>query len=281
MNNATYQLQRDYTLSIIGSGQLATSYLTGLRASGFPLHRCVCLRRSNPSSRFKLMPCADTFFGVECTSDLDKLPLDVVILAIKRKDIRTLAEALRRTGRRPAILLSTIAGMSLADLAKAFTPSLGVVRCMPNLGVAVRYSSTLVWPYADLAEPTKQIVHDLFGSVGTLWPMASESMLDAVTAFAAAGPAYIARMAVALERAGAGLGLDAATSAAIAKELCVSTGKLLQSSSSSLNTLMAGVASPGGMTERGLDHLDAAGLDGNVLGAMHQSLNILCNIKGI
>ena len=275
MNKAIYQPKRDYTLSIIGSGQLATSYLTGLLASGFPLHRCVRLQRSSPNSRFKMTPDADILPGVECTNELDKLPLDVVILTIKKKDVRTLGEALKRTGRRPGVLLSAVAGLSLADLAETFSPSLDVLRCMPNLGAAVQCSSTLVWPYADLAETTKQIVNELFGSVGALWPMASEPMLDRVTAFAAAGPAYIARMAVSLERGGARLGLDPTTAAAIAKELCVSTGKLLEAPSASLNTLMAGVASPGGMTERGLEHLDAAGLDGNVLGALYQSLNIL------
>jgi pyrroline-5-carboxylate reductase len=279
MNKATYQPKSDYTLGIIGSGQLAKSYLTGLLASGFPLHRCVLLQRSSASSRFTMRHDIDTLLGVERTSELDKLPLDVVILAVKRKDIGGIAEALRRAGRRPGILLSAVAGMSSANLTEAFSPSLGIVRCMPNLGAAVRCSSTLVWPYSDLPESTKQVVDELFGSIGTIWPMGSESMLDGVTAFAAAGPAYIARMAVALERGGAGLGLDAATSAAIAKELCVSTGKLLDAPASSLCTLMAGVASPGGMTERGLDHLDAAGLDGDVLGAMRRSLSIAGNLK--
>jgi len=273
------RLKSVYKLGIIGSGQLATSYLTGLLASGFPVDRCVCLQRSNTSSRFKTTRHNGTLLGLERTNVLDKLPLDVVILAIKRKDTEAIAQTLKRAGRRPGVLLSTVAGMSLADLAEAFSPSLEIVRCMPNLGAAVRCSSTLVWPYADLGEATKMIVNELFGSIGTIWPMPSESMLDGVTALAAAGPAYMARMAVALERGGVMLGLDVATSAAIAKEVCVSTGKLLDTPASSLNTLMAGVASPGGMTERGLYYLDAAGLDGEVLGAMHQSLNIIRAVK--
>ena len=271
-------MKSDYTLSVIGSGQLATSYLTGLLASDFPVRRCVRLQRSKASCRFMTND-VDALSGVECTNEWDKLPLDVVMLAVKRKDIAAIADAWQRAGRYPGILLSTVAGMSLADLAEAFSPSIGVVRCMPNLGAAVRRSSTLVWPYADLPESTRQVVDELFGSIGSLWPMASESMLDAVTAFAAAGPAYIARMAVALERGGARLGLDAATSAAIAKELCVAAGKLLDAPAASLNTLMAGVASPGGMTERGLDHLDAVGLDGSVLEALYESLGTFGNLK--
>lgn len=278
MNGSLDQPTRDYTLSVIGSGQLATSYLTGLLASSFPVHRCICLLRSTASSRFKMTYSVNAMLGVACTYDLDKLPLEVVILAVKRKDVGPIAEALKRAGRRPTILLSTVAGMSLADLAEAFSPSVGIVRCIPNLGAAVRCASTLVWPYADLPETTRQVVEELFGSIGTLWPMHSESMLDAVTAFAAAGPAYLARMAVALERAGVQLGLDAATSAAIALELCVSTGRLLDSPAASLSTLMSGVASPGGMTERGLDRLDT-GLDSEVFNALEQSLSVFGHRK--
>jgi len=279
MNTSIYQLKSDYALGIIGAGQLANSYLTGLLASGFPSYRCVRLQRSSARSRFTTARDIDTSLNVESTSEIDKLPLDVVILTVKRKDIGAIVEALKLSGRRPGLLLSTVAGVSVTDLTAAFSPSVGVVRCMPNLGAAVRRSSTLVWPYSDLPENLKQIVDELFGSIGTIWPMRSESLLDDVTAFAAAGPAYIARMAVALQRSGARLGLDATTSAAIAKELCVATGKLLDSPAASLTTLMAGVASPGGMTERGLSHLDAAGLDGDAFEAVCESLGIFGNLK--
>lgn len=272
------QVKIDYTLSVIGSGQLATSYLTGLLASGFPARRCVRLQRRPASCRFKTTD-VDALSGVQCTSELAEVPLDVVMLAVKRKDVAAIAEELQRTGRYPGILLSPVAGMASAALAEAFSPSMGVVRCMPHLGAAVRSSSTLVWPYAGLSASTRQVVDELFGPLGSIWPMDSEPVLDAVTAFAAAGPAYIARMAVALGRGAVKLGLDAGASAAIAKELCVATGKLLESPAASLDTLMAGVASPGGMTERGLDHLQAVGLDGHVLEALYESLGVLANSK--
>ena len=265
--------QDDYRVAVIGSGQLASSLLTGLLASGFPAERCIGLQRSGPRQRFAVADEA-RLAGVEWICDLDRLPLDVVVLAVKPKDLPAIARAMADTGRRPGILVSTAAGVSAAELGDAFAPSLAVVRCMPNLGAAVGRSSTLVWPYAGLGPAVRRVVDQLLGSLGTLWPMASEDDLDAATAFAGAGIAYLARMALALAHAGERLGLDETTSAAIARELCVATGALLDTPAATPKLVMAGVASPGGMTEQALHHLNREGLDRSVLEAMRRSLNI-------
>jgi pyrroline-5-carboxylate reductase len=274
MTTVPHVPQDDYRVAVIGSGQLACSFLIGLLASGFPPHRCIGLQRSGPRQRFARTDHATSLCGVEWTGELEKLPLDVTVLAVKPKDIGAIARSMRDANRRPGILLSTVAGVSLAELTAAFAPSVAVVRCMPNLGAAVRRSSTLVWPYFELSIDARSVVDQLFGAVGSIWPMSSEDNFDGCTAFAGAGIAYLARMALALTRAGERLGLDEASSAAIARELCVATGALLDTPAATPDLVMAGVASPGGMTERALGHLDREGLDRSVIEAMRRSLNI-------
>jgi len=267
------QLAHDYRVAVIGSGQLASSYLAGLVASGFPARRCIGLMRSGPRQRVAVCEPA-SLAGVEWTTDLSRVPLDVTVLAIKPRDIAGLARAMADANRRPGILVSTAAGVSAAELTAAFAPSLGVVRCMPNIGAAVRRSSTLVWPYLELRSDVRHIVDQLLGAVGSVWPMRSEADLDHATAFAGAGIAYLARMALALAGAGERLGLERASAAVIARELCAATGALLDRPAATPGLVMAGVASPGGMTERALDHLHREGLDRSVLEAMLRSLNI-------
>ena len=266
--------QDAYRVAVIGSGQLACSLLGGLVASGFPAQRCIGLQRSGPRQRFAVAERDARLADVEWTRELDRLPLEVMVLAVKPKDIPAIARAMAGARRRPGILVSVAAGVSVAELTAAFAPSVAVVRCMPNLGTAVRRSSTLVWPYAGLSSAVRTVVDQLLGGVGTLWPMASEDDLDAATAFAGAGIAYLARMALALARAGERLGLDEATAGAIARELCVATGALLDAPAATPGLAIAGVASPGGMTEQALRQLDLEGLDRSVLEAMHRSLDI-------
>jgi pyrroline-5-carboxylate reductase len=263
-----------YRVAVIGSGQLATSYLTGLLASGFPAERCIGLQRSGPRPRFAMTDGCPGLPGIEWTSELERVPLDVTVLAIKPKDVAALARSLREASRRPGVLISTVAGVSTAELNAAFAPSVAVVRCMPNLGAAARRSTTLVWPYVELSSDARQVVTQLFGAVGSIWPMGTEDDLDRCTAFAAAGIAYVARMARALARAGERLGQGKRDATAIAREICVATGALLDTPWATPDLLMAGVASPGGMTERALTHLDREGLDRSVFEAMCRSLNI-------
>lgn len=266
-------LPPDFRVTVIGSGQLAISFLVGLLASGFPPERCIGLKRSGHRQRFATTDPALALRGVEWTDEITAVPLDVTVLAVKPKDVVTVAGAMSRARRCPGILLSTIAGVSVVELAAAFAPSVAGVRCMPNLGLEARRSSTLVWPYRELNDDARRAVDQLFGAVGSIWPMASEADLDRCTAFSSAGIAYLARMALALAEAGRRLGLDDDRSLQIAREICVATGVLLEGPAVTPHLLMAGVASPGGMTERALAHLDQRGLDRSVFEAMLRSLD--------
>jgi pyrroline-5-carboxylate reductase len=263
-----------YRVTVVGCGQLAASFLTGLLASGFPPQRCAGLRRSGQRQRSGTTEPSLALRGIEWTDDLACLPLEVVLLAVKPKDFVAVAESMRRARRRPGLLLSALARVPAAELAAAFTPSIAVVRCMPNLGLAARRSSTLVWPYRELRSDVRGVVDELFGAAGSIWPMASEAELDRATALSAAGIAYVARMALALVEAGRRLGMDDDRSQALTRELCVATGALLDAPAASPRQLMAAVASPGGMTERALAHLEQRGLDGSVFEAMLRSLEL-------
>ena len=84
--------------------------------------------------------------------------------------------------------------------------------------------------------------------------------MDAVTALAGSGPAFVYRFIDALGRAGASIGLDAAQSLALATAMVHGAAELVALGDGSPAELAKRVSSPGGTTAAGLavlDHDDA------------------------
>ena len=86
-----------------------------------------------------------------------------------------------------------------------------------------------------------------------------EQHLDAATAMSGCSPAFWARAAAGVARAGVAAGLDPDAAMRLAAESMTGTGRLLETSDPA--DLARAVASPGGSTEAGLDVLDQAGVE--------------------
>ena len=81
--------------------------------------------------------------------------------------------------------------------------------------------------------------------------------MDAVTALAGSGPAFVYRFIDALAKAGEALGLDTSVSATLAKAMVDGAVDLAVESDASPEALALRVTSPGGTTAAGLAVLDS------------------------
>jgi pyrroline-5-carboxylate reductase len=86
----------------------------------------------------------------------------------------------------------------------------------------------------------------------------NEGQLAAIGAISASGPAYFARFADALGRAGAVHGLGSSLAQSVAAQTLVGTGVFAAATGESMAEIARRVASPKGTTEQGLAVLDAA-----------------------
>jgi len=87
-----------------------------------------------------------------------------------------------------------------------------------------------------------------------------EALLDAVTAVSGSAPAYFFLMFEAMEEAGAAMGLPADTARRLAMQTALGAAKMALSSDKLPAELKRNVMSPGGTTERAVEHLEQAGL---------------------
>ncbi len=191
---------------------------------------------------------------------------DLVVLAVKPNVLDEVAPDLVRAG---TPVLSILAGTSLERLHEAL-PGIDLIRVMPNLGAQLRQGVLcLVFPKgADDAR--RRRITELLALVGEVIEL-DENLIDAATAIMGCGPGYFALIAEVLVEAGEKEGLTENQARRMVSKAMSATGGLLEVHEP--GALKRAVASPGGMTEAGLNALEERRIREILLAAVDASLD--------
>ena len=177
---------------------------------------------------------------------------DVMLLGIKPQMVRELAGPILSLLAADATVISILAGTEANTLAGHF-PGRTILRLMPNLAAAIG-ESPLAFFGADAQQ--REAIANWFAPLGTTVWIESEDQMNAVTALAGSGPAFVYRFIDALAVAGAEIGLPADIAAQLAMSTVKGAALLAADADESPAKLAARVTSPGGTTAAGLAILD-------------------------
>ncbi len=187
---------------------------------------------------------------------------DAVVIAVKPQ---TAPEALAGIADRiapGAVVISIMAGRTIAFIEAALPAGTAIVRAMPNTPAAIGRGITVAVPNAQVTPAQRDLAHRLLAATGAVEWVDDEALMDAVTAVSGSGPAYIFLLAESLARAGQKAGLPASLAASLARATVAGAGELLHRSPLDPATLRHNVTSPGGTTAAALEVLMSAdGLD--------------------
>lgn len=232
---------------IIGCGNMGGAMLRGWIAAG-----------RSPSLFTVIDPAAQNLpEGVRHVSSADALAevFDTVLIGIKPQMLDSLAPDIRQRIAPGALVISILAGTMTPTLAALF-PDTRIVRLMPNLSAELGLSPLgLFSPSLSVAE--REALNAFVHPLGTPVWIEEESQMDAVTALAGSGPAFVYRFIDAMAKGGVAAGLPEDTSARLALATVEGAARLAAESSASPSTLAQRVTSPGGTTAAGLAVLDA------------------------
>lgn len=182
-------------------------------------------------------------------------PYDVLILGIKPQLLSALATDIASLLAPGAWVISILAGTTTHTLSEAF-PSARIVRLMPNLAAAIGKSPLGVFA-PNATELVKTDIAAWLSPLGAVIWIDDEAHMDAVTALAGSGPAFIYRVIDALTNGGEAAGLPHAVAAQLAIKMTEGAAILAATSTEAPQALAARVTSPGGTTAAGLTVLDA------------------------
>lgn len=179
---------------------------------------------------------------------------DVVVLGIKPQMLAELADQIAGLLAPNAMLVSILAGAETGTLSDYF-PHARIIRLMPNLAASIGKSPLGLYS-GQLGDNGKQAVEGIFAPLGTSIWLSDENQMNAVTALAGSGPAFVYRFIDTLAKSGVELGLPAEISARLAVSMVEGAALLAAGSDERPSDLAAKVTSPGGTTAAGLAILD-------------------------
>lgn len=190
---------------------------------------------------------------------------DLVVLAVKPNVLDDVAGEVAESA---TPVISILAGTSLERL-EAALPEVEIVRVMPNLGAALRQGTFCVSYPEGLGADARTRARDLLALLGDVIEI-EEELIDAATALMGCSPGYLALLAEAMVEEGVREGLTEDQALRMIAGPMAATGGLLESQQP--DALKKAVASPGGMTEAGLEALEEHDFRGALRAAVDASL---------
>ncbi|NAW33131.1 pyrroline-5-carboxylate reductase [Halomonas alimentaria] len=253
-------------VTFIGAGNMAGAIIGGMIDSGFSAD---AITATSPDDSM-LAPLRERL-GIQTSTDnaAAVAEADVVVLAVKPQIMRQVCEGMRDAvqARRP-LVVSVAAGLPAETLVRWLGGDLPLVRCMPNTPSLVGAGAAGLYANAKVSEAQRHLATELMEAVGLVEWVDDEGLLEAVTAVSGSAPAYFFLMFEAMEEAGARLGLPADTARRLAMQTALGAAKMAMASDKSPAELKRNVMSPGGTTERAIEHLEQAGLRTTLAEAM-------------
>jgi pyrroline-5-carboxylate reductase len=237
------------SLALVGAGKMGLALLGGWLGAGIA-PRAIAVHEPHPSDALNSLAAEKGFA-------LNPAPgaAQTVVLAIKPQMLEAAAPALAPLFSGDSLLISILAGKTVANLA-ARLPARAIVRAMPNTPAAFRRGITGAFASAETTAAQRDTAQGLLAGVGGVEWVGEEKLIDAVTAISGSGPAYVFHLVEALAQAGAALGLPPALALRLARATVEGSGELLHRSPEiSAETLRKNVTSPGGTTQAALDVL--------------------------
>ena len=257
----------DSNIGFIGGGNMATSLIGGLVATGTAPGTIWVSDPETPK-----LDALTRRFGVNASGDngIVASRCATVVLAVKPQIMNTVVQALAPVlGEHRPLLVSIAAGVREADINRWAGGDMAIVRTMPNTPALVGCGATALFANAKVDPAQRERAGAILAAVGiTIW-VGDEAQLDAVTALSGSGPAYYFLLMEIMQATGEAMGLDADAARRLTLQTALGAARIANESDDPPAVLRERVTSPNGTTERALVTMREGGIDKVVADGIH------------
>jgi len=235
-----------YRLGFIGGGRLAGSVIRGLVRAKFCGPGLILVSEPNESTRRIL----EHELGVSGTAENAEVAAksEIIFLGVKPSVVVPvlidLAPMLEQK-----VVVSLAAGVRVASLEK--TAAAHFMRAMTNTPSAICRAATALARGSRTTNNELSTVREIFDSIGAVVEVTDEQ-IDAVTALAGSGPAFVYTVIEALAQGGEKMGLPPDAALVLATQTVLGAAHLASETKLSPAELRKMVVTPGGTTAAGL-----------------------------
>ena len=235
-----------YSLGFIGAGKLAGSVIRGLLLKNFCAPGTILASEPNVETRGRL----ENELGISLTTQNNEIAAkaEIVFLGVKPQMV---LPVLRELGDSIAnkLVVSFAAGIRIAQMEGVTRAR--IMRVLTNTPSAIGRAATAFASGPRATHQDREKIRLMFGTIGLVVEV-DDAQIDAVTALAGSGPAFVYAMIEALARGGEKMGLDREASLQFVAQTALGAAEMMITSGKSPDELIKMVVTPGGTTAAGL-----------------------------
>lgn len=236
---------------------MAEGMIAGMNGSDSMHHEQIYVTNRTNSERLCELHERYAITGIP-QAEVDWSSMDIIILAMKPKDITASLIDLQDKVQEGQLIISVAAGIQNEQIEHYLPENQPVVRIMPNTSSTIGESATAIAPGTHVSVEQLTLVTELVKTFGEAFVIAEEQM-DVFTGMAGSGPAYFYKLMEHFEETGVAAGFDRDTARKIGTQTMLGAARMLVETEEEPAILRKKVTSPNGTTAAGLDALNDAG----------------------
>jgi pyrroline-5-carboxylate reductase len=247
----------DQRIAVLGAGNLGSALIAGLLQSKEAVPEQLLATTGSPERAGQLAK-AHSIQATAGNNAAVASRADIVVLAVKPKNVGLLVGEIRDSLRPDQILISLAAAVPLSFFENWLGLRMPVFRALPNLAMRVRESATAIAANSDATPRHRETVERIFQAVGTTI-FVNDDAMDAVTALGGSGPGFIYWIMEALAEGGVKAGLTAEVASVMAQQTFLGASQLVRATGLDPAVLRAQVTTPNGTTAAGIAEMEKRG----------------------
>ena len=247
----------DRRLAVLGAGKMGETLLRALLDAGAVAGERVVATTGHAASRAALAERLPVRVAADNASAVEGA--DVVLLCVKPQLAGTVLGEVGPHLDAGQLLVSILAGVTVADLEHHLAGGVPVVRAMPNTPALVGAGMTALTGGTHAGPEHLALAEEVFHRVGRTLVL-DEAHFDAVTGLSASGPAFLYIVIEALAEGGVKVGLPRRVAIELAAQTCLGAGRMVIETGEHPALLKDAVTTPAGCTVDGILRLEEGGL---------------------
>ena len=256
-------------VGFIGCGNMGSAILEGIINSRLVGPKYIAVSDQNGDrveelkNKYKVMGSTD---NTKTAHDSD-----ILFLCVKPNQLNEVIEKIKDKVKPDVVIVSIVAGRSIADIREAFGKEVNVIRVMPNTPALVGEAMCAL----SLCEKVKKkeyekqisLIQNIFNGLGKC-AIVPEEMMDAVTAVSGSSPAYVFMFIEAMADAAVRAGMTRKTAYIFAAQAVYGSAKMILETHKHPGQLKDMVCQPGGTTLEAIRVLESHKLRSSIFEAM-------------
>lgn len=251
-------------LGFIGCGNMATAIIKGILGNGKVKAEEIIASDASMEALEKARK-----MKIETTLENCKVveKADIIFFAVKPQYIGNVIEEIRDTYDSNKMIISIVAGKTIAWYEEQFKKEIKLVRTMPNTPALVGEGMTAACGNKNISEKDLTTAVELLSCFGKV-QVVGENLMDVVVSVSGSSPAYVFLFIEAMADAAVADGMPRALAYEFAAQSVLGSAKLMLETKMHPGVLKDMVCSPGGTTIEAVRVLEEKGMRSAVIEAM-------------